>query len=459
MERRKGATLSLHDCKELKRVAILSEQKTDNRVFYNMNAKGEPTTPIDNEIFIDIKNSEDIVIVGGVPYVYNGGVYRQDVSGAFVKTLITQRMIPEKIKSTDISRIYKLFFADAEIEKKPDEMNHYPVYWINFKNGMYDPVLKTMHEHAPDYYSTCQIPWAYNPNSDIVNGVEDGLLPAWYYNLFDSAETAEMVLEFFGLCMCRDTGQQKFLIMCGAPGTGKSTLISLICKMLGGDNVSSVALHQLHHRFSAYALMGKLANCCADIETGALQDASMIKKLMGEDSIAVEAKGKDIVSCSLFAKLIFSTNELPEIKGEASNGFYRRLLIAPMNREPKERRHNIGDDLKYEMIVFIAMCVKALERMYERRTIIESDESIAAVRRMRKDSDSVEAFIDDCCELTAAGRERRSDVFDRYMAYCYQAELQAQPKHRFFKSLRVKGFGEVKSYGIYYISGIKFCEV
>ena len=40
-----------------------------------------------------------------------------------------------------------------------------------------------------------------------------------------------MLLQFMGLCLTRDTRQQKFMILNGAGGSGKSTLVSLISRL------------------------------------------------------------------------------------------------------------------------------------------------------------------------------------------------------------------------------------
>ena len=139
--------------------------------------------------------------------------------------------------------------------------------------------------------------------------------------------------------------------------------------------------------------MGKLLNSCADLELTALEDTSTIKKVLGEDTLRAEAKGKDAFSFRSYAKLIFSTNELSIVKAERSNGFYRRLLILPMNRTPGKILPNLFDTLQAEIPYFIRLCAEALRRMYERGRILSSAHSDEAVEQFRMDSDTVAAFL------------------------------------------------------------------
>ena len=67
----------------------------------------------------------------------------------------------------------------------------------------------------------------------------------------------------------------------------------------------------------------------------ALEYSSTVKKLLGEDSVMAEFKGQNGFMFKNYSKLLFSTNMLPVITTERTNGFYRRLLILKMDRLEK----------------------------------------------------------------------------------------------------------------------------
>ena len=270
----------------------------------------------------------------------------------------------------------------------------------------------------------------------------------------------EMLLQYSGLCLTRDARQQKFLIIQGEGGSGKSTLIKLIDRMIGAENISNISLNQLTQRFFAYGLMGKLLNSCADLEIDALSDVSTLKKVLGEDTLLAEPKGKDPFSFKSYAKLIFSTNQLPIVKEEKTNGFYRRLLILTMDRVPETRDPKFFDVLAAEIDDFIRLSVQALERMYQNGSLMESASSKDAVNRLRCDSDTVEAFLhnDEIVTINQFCSYKKTKVFDAYEKYCMDLGRQPLTKQNFYKSMRLKGFGEKKVQGYDFFRGVEIIE-
>ena len=255
-----------------------------------------------------------------------------------------------------------------------------------------------------------------------------------------------MLLEYCGYCLTRDTRMQKFLILVGSGGSGKSTLIRLLETILGEDNLSHVSLKELSQRFASYGLMGKLCNSCADLETGALEDTSVLKKLLGEDGIRAEAKGKDAISFKSYAKMLFSTNELPLVLSERSNGFFRRVMVLTMDQKPETARADFLEVLQGETGYFLQLCVGALVRMYADGKIHESPASIEAVKSLRNDSDSAEAFISEQCEQDGE-RTERGKIFSQYESWCYTSGRTSLSRTSFYRSLRAKGIKEISSGG------------
>ena len=436
---------TVEDLEELLKEEPKKQIAPDLDQFHLINAdNGRITGVFDFAIFEYLKTAKNLFVLGGTPYIYQDGVFRADRTGAELKTMIRELIYPQFVKSTTIKRIYDLFIADAGLQVTTEDLNQYPVEWINFRNGFYDPVHRKMIPHDPKYRAMNQIPFEYDPKGHLTGK----MVMDWLWFICDTPEDITMLTQFAGLCMTRDTRQQKFLILCGEGGTGKSTVIRMIDKMIGSENISNISLNQLTQRFAAYGLMGKLLNSCADLEIDALSDVSTLKKVLGEDMLSAEAKGKDAVSFKSYAKLIFSTNELPIVKAEKTNGFYRRLLIMTMNKSPEKQKPDFFDRLSAEIGDFIRICVTALEKMYQEGTITASKGSVDAVRRLRCDSDTVEAFLNEKTERvqdSTESRIKKLDLYRSYEAFCQDMERQSLTKQNFYRSMKAKGFGEVKT--------------
>lgn len=383
---------------------------------------------------------------GGVPYLYEDGVYKPDESGARLKSEIRDIILDTLVKAPTIKRIYDLIASAAELQLSESEINTYPPEWICFKNGMYDTKSNILIPHSPSFKSTNQIDFSFNPYAKTQAGAFDKWLDFAVPN--DADKTT--IMQFFGLTLTRDTRFQKFLILNGCGGTGKSTLIRLIESIVGDKNTAHISLAELSERFATYGLMGKLLNTCADIETSALSEVAVIKKLVGEDVIRAEKKGHDAFSFHSVARLIFSTNELPVVKGEKSDGFYRRLLVVNMNQKPKTVNPDLFAELLENKERIIWLAVQAVRRLYADGHFCGNENSDLAVQRLRCDSDTVEAFIYDACEETPNARTERQELFNAYQRYCWENERTPLTKNNFFKSLRLKGISEVVSHGCRY---------
>ena len=418
--------------------------------FHLVNNKGVPTGVFDEAIFKYIKGQQDLFVCGGTVYIYDGGYFKADVSGARLKTMISKLIYPQFIKSTTLKRIYDRFLCDISLEVSFEELNRYPAHWICFENGMYDCKEKRLLPHSPKYKAVNQIPHEYKPGA-----VHEGKRTEEFLKFIcPEPDSREMLLQFSGYAHTKDVGQQKFLVLLGEGGSGKSTFIRLMEASVGSRNLSNISLTDLQQRFASFGLMGKLLNSCADLEISALEDTAIIKKVLGEDTLRAEQKGRDAISFKNYAKLIFSTNELPVVKAEKTNGFYRRLLVLPMNRVPEKKNPNLLNELLQEIDYFVWLSVQALERMYEKEIIITSAESEKAVAQLRMDSDTVQAFLVESCVLEDGSRIERTELYRNYEKYCEDTDRQSLTKNNFYKSLRVKGYTDFKTGGYRYFKGI-----
>ena len=203
---------------------------TKSICFHLQDAKGHPTGVNDSRIYEYLIHTQHIFVCGGIPYIYKGGYYHMDLRGTIIKTYIRDCMLEQFVKSSTIDRVFKLFLQDYGIEKLPEDLNKHSGHYINFENGMYDAKRKMVFPHTPKIMSVNQVPMVYDPNGD--HGSGDEISKFLKYAIPDD-EDREMLLEYIGLCCSVDTSKQKMLVICVEGGTGKSTIINLIQKLVG----------------------------------------------------------------------------------------------------------------------------------------------------------------------------------------------------------------------------------
>ena len=224
-------------------------------------------------------------------------------------------------------------------------------FQINLKSGLLsvndwlkDEVTPT-HSHTPAFFTTSCLPFPYD---------DKATCPRWdtfLDEVFPSIELQRMVQQMMGLFLIPDTSYQRFWVLLGPAGTGKSTVSHVLTRLLGDDNTSSVSLEQMRESFTLITLLGKLANISSEIETQEIRAGErIIKGITGEDQMALNEKYKPIIHATLTARLLFTCNQLPLFK-DYGGSIGRRLLIIPMDTviPEKDRDSELWPKLESEL--------------------------------------------------------------------------------------------------------------
>lgn len=436
------------------------------------NARGEAVKPIHANIMDLVLCNDRVFVLNQDLYIYDAktGTYCIDSDGRRIKGRIRSYLDREFIEDKTINAIYNLILSDSRLAVSYDRINNRPRHWIHFRNGYYDYKMDTIYPHDPGYYEIGVIPWDYLPSRFPVNykfvkrggGIlretttEPLVFNAWLNHAIPDPEDQRMFFQYLAYGMTLETGAQKFLLICGPGGTGKSTLLKLIEEIVGKPNVSSVSLQGLQDRFAPAELFLKQANICADIPLTALSEVDMIKKLTGEDTISADRKFKSAYTFRSYARLFFSANDIPYI-AEKTNAFYRRMLILKMDHAPETVDPELFDKLRAEIPHIIT---RAMEEIYcSGGEIDESENSKKAVQAARKDSDTIEAFLCDRCETGDKYRTDSAELFRLYQNYCTFEERKSVTRRTFYSELEKRGFERRRGKSNYDIVGVRLSNV
>lgn len=434
-----------------------------------VNTKGDAVKPIHANVADLVLMDLNVFILNEDAYIYNEdlGVYEKDEDGKRLKNQIKKYLDREFIEDKTINSIYNLILSDASLALSDYQINQRPKHWIHFANGYYDYKTDSLTDHDPKYHEIGVIPWDYSPSRYpstykfmkkgsglLTETVEEPLLfNSWLDEAIPDIEDQTMFLQFLGYAMTLDTSKQKFMMICGSGGTGKSTLLSIVESIIGKSNISNISLQGLQDRFAPGELYLKQANICADIPLSALSEVDMIKKLTGEDTISAERKFKNHFTFKSSARLFFSANDIPVNLSDKSNAFYRRMLILKMDHKPTEIDPDLATKLKTEIPHIIT---RAVEELYlSDGNIDESENSKENVKTAHKNSDTVEAFIYDRCELDEKAKTDRSELYHVYVVYCQYEERKSVTRTNFYKALESKGFESRRGKTNFNINGLR----
>jgi P4 family phage/plasmid primase-like protien len=428
------------------------QKKTDLdlTVFHKLSEKGNPYDTIDDEIEEYLINNFNIFVLDMIPYFYVNGYYRMDKNGKLVKAYIKALIVKELRTAPRINRIYQLLLNDYRIEKKQEDINKYQSHWINFKNGMFDVKEWKLIPHDPKYCSINQVPHNYSE----FNEYETSTFRKFVESRILNHDERTMLFEFMGYCMTKDIQFQKFMFFYGLGDSGKSTIINYLIKIVGEENVCNIPPQRLNDKFTTASLLHKILNSCGDISSSAIKETDTIKQLTGNDSIKAEYKGGEIFFFKNYAKLLFSANDMPLVLDEKSNGFYRRLLILKFNTKgdyiPELERL-----IESEIESIIPFFLLNLKNAYGRGKLFESEDSKREVNSLRRDSDTVEAFLYDRTTECQGRIIDRVDLYSYYKEYCENENRVSLANKGFFNSMRVKGYQDRKSNGVWVFDNLE----
>ena len=256
----------------------------------------------------------------------------------------------------------------------------------------------------------------------------------------------------------------KAIMLVGEGSNGKSTYLALLKEILGRDNVVSIPLQDLtEERFARAELFGKLANISGEIPKEPLRNTDRFKDLTGEDFLCSDRKFKSRLCFTNYAKLIFSTNELPRTR-DMTPAFWRRWLVIQFpNKFPPNPDFKEKVVKNPEIPKLIALSILAFKKVLERGKF-SFEESEADYKEIwLRNTDSVYAFIQDL--LTEGiddvigikdpnARVESSQLYSLFVKYCEERDLEVLAKKTFTERLERLGYPLVIVMGKRYYKGI-----
>jgi phage/plasmid-associated DNA primase len=263
----------------------------------------------------------------------------------------------------------------------------------------------------------------------------------------------------------RDNPFELYVILLGVGANGKSVLMHVLTRLHGPENVSPVPLATLlNNRFAKKELEGKNVNIDMEMSKATINDMGVLKELTGQQPVRIEPKHLPAYSTRLWAKLFFSTNEMPEMM-DFSDGHYRREvvisfpyqfeevgteqekaeIIAAMRAGSSNRR--IADPTLKDVLttpeelsgIFNALMIPLRNRIMKNKPVYMDAKTIEDRRHKHElISDPIRAFFDDAIEPDGEGIIRKERLYEAYRKFCRFQRLPIESYDQFCKLVKKK---------------------
>ena len=332
-----------------------------------------------------------IITVNGQLYVYEDGYYQQD------ERIIERKMIELYPSIKQTQRNETLSYIRIKTHVNSGKLKTNP-YIINVNNTRLDVRSGKCLEFTPDAIEFDRIPVTYDPSAYCAD--LDKMLNRVF--LCDK-EVINLFKEMIGACLLKHNRYQKAFLLYGSGANGKSTVLDLVKKFLGRNNISSIELDKLTtDKFAPAELENKLANIGDDINDSALRDTGTLKKLFSGNTIQVQRKGERPFNLEPYATHIFSGNAIPR-SFDKSDGFYRRWILIPFIAKfstlDEDYDPLIEDKISTETALsyLLNLGLEGVRRLLKNGKFTEPESVIKALEDYKNENSTALSWIEDKC--------------------------------------------------------------
>ncbi|MCO5053404.1 MAG: phage/plasmid primase, P4 family [Verrucomicrobiae bacterium] len=313
---------------------------------------------------------------------------------------------------------------------------------IHVANGMlclskYGVELKPF---APEYYSRNPLPISYNSKAPEPKRFLEELLRSAM-----SEDDISLLQRWGGMVLTGYNSAQRFLILDGTPGGGKTTLTQVLKAVVGERNAYQMRTEQLDGRFEMYRFIRKTLLFASDVPGDFLTQtaAHHIKSLVGGDPITPEAKGSNetFYMYGTFNLIINCNARLRVRLDDDQEAWRRRLLIIRYENPPPAKKILDFDKVLMQeegegiLKWFAQGYLRFLKEIDETGNFQLSEAQKQRVDDLLAESNSLEIFVETRLRRNADGDITTDEIIRAYSTFCEEAGWDAIPATRVEKLL------------------------
>lgn len=265
-------------------------------------------------------------------------------------------------------------------------------------------------------------------------------------------ELIDYVQKVVGLSAIGKVYVEALIIAYGGGKNGKSTFWNTIARVMGtySGNLSADTLTvgcKRNVKPEMAETKGKRLIIAAELEEGTRLNTSVVKQLCSTDPIFAEKKYKAPASFIPSHTVVLYTNHLPRV-GATDDGTWRRLIVIPFNAkfEGKNDTKNYTDVLLEKAgPAILKWIIEGAQKVIQdgfhltHPTVVKE-----AIEEYREQNDWLSAFIDDCCVVDPAYKEKAGELYAEYREYSIRMGEFTRGNSDFYAALEQAGYSRHK---------------
>lgn len=317
---------------------------------------------------------------------------------------------------------------------------------LHFANTMLFMESNKVAPFSPAYYSRNRVAIQYDKRdtgcTSFRNFLSDSL----------DEDDINLLQLWSGMVLLNRNPFHKIMLLTGAAGSGKSTFIDILERILGSENVATLVVDRLEDRFELSEFFGKSLLIAKDVSSAFLQSkkAHVLKALSGDRHIKAEVKfsNKRVMLEGPFNVGITANADLNiSLQGDM-DAWKRRLLIVkfdPAARVAEGRPPIVANTKLVDQLIskessgilnwMLAGARQVLQAERRRQQFPVSDTQAKRINSLLTASDAVTSFLKDSVQSSPGGSLATAVLYAGYENYCSSVGTYPEPRSVFERRL------------------------
>jgi len=337
--------------------------------------------------------------------------------------------------------------ARPYVAHQADDMDA-DIWLLNCQNGVLDLRDLSLRPHSPADLITKICGTAYDP---------DASCPRWedfLAEIFDGdAEMIRFVQCALGYSLTGAVRENVFFILHGTGKNGKSKLLETMAHVLGDYMMSTPADTWATKPPGAAsndvaALPGARLVTTTETEKSHSLRAGLVKQITGGDKVSARKMFREFFEFMPQCKLWIATNNKPKVSG-SDGAIWDRIRLLPFNIKfvpeddliegQKIRDDKLMEKLLLELPGILAWMVRGCAE-WQCSGLPPAVAMTEAAEDYRASQDSVQGFVDQCCDASRGLTCAVKDLYAAYEIWCAENDEEALSRRAFGINLDERGY-------------------
>lgn len=323
-------------------------------------------------------------------------------------------------------------------------------------DGAPDIWIAQLHPHNPADYISKVAPVDYDPAAKC---------PAFdaFMERFQPIESVRLFLQtYHGYALTGLTGEQCLIFNIGVGSNGKSSMLEVICRIMGSYAQTLPFASILDIGFGRRGdqatpdiarLPGARLVRASEPPKGARFDEALIKGMTGGEPMLVRHLNKGFFEFRPVFKLALSGNHRPQISG-VDHGIWRRMRMVPWPVKLEDHEKRPQNEVLAELMADASGILNWLVKgalIYLNQGLIVPTEVKNATDDYREEMDPIGGFIRDCVTQFVAPLPQdpsyvsARDMYGAFVSWCHANSVEPWTEKSFALAMQQKGFKKDRS--------------